>query len=247
MSHLLRISEVITLFGVSRYIVERAVYTGKLKSIRFGENGWNWFKLQDCIEAFGNPKNNNLEENNYMGKITNTLFVKRFLELLITPFTNWQQYKNGVIDAQGQVLVSHADFKKAFSDPLFKIVRKLKMLLIRFGIKDNKSALSLISLYLLKEDTLSNTLSNSESKKFLTELQEIENNNLESDEAELLERFKNEIAITATKILKESVPEMFPKPIIVESDDEEYDEEEEKNTFKQIFLKMAIEEENKNG
>ena len=198
---------------MSRYIVERAVSDKKLEPIRFGKNGWNWYKLQDCIEAFGTPyTTKTMKERINMGKITNTLLVSKMLYLMKTPFSEWQQYKDGVIDAQGNVIVSKMDFRKAFSDPLFRIVRRFKMLLMKWGVRDSVQGMSLVSLFLMHEDIIGNSLTKEQSKEFLKEAEK-NKATFDSEEKLLMSKFINNAGLLIQTITKQDLEEYQSKPL----------------------------------
>ena len=63
--------------------------------------------------------------------------VYKFVTLLTKTFPEWDAYKKAIIDANGQI-ISRRDKLNVFEN----FVRKIKLVLIRFGVPDNKAILA---------------------------------------------------------------------------------------------------------
>ena len=153
-----------------------------------------------------------------MGAITSTLFLKKMLDLLVKPFPEWQQYKDGVIDQQGNIISKNYDYRKAFKDPMVKLVKNLKRILIKFGVKDSVHGMSLVSLFLLREDILSNSLTKEQSTKCLAEIETMKTE-LEISEKLLLDKFIKHSQYLGAQAYQKTLKEFMP----VEQDDEFYE------------------------
>ena len=51
MGHLLKTKEVLELFNISRYYLEKTVEKGELEETILGEK-WKYYKIRDCIRCF---------------------------------------------------------------------------------------------------------------------------------------------------------------------------------------------------
>ena len=214
MGHLLKTKEVLELFNISRYYLEKTVEKGELEETILGEK-WKYYKIRDCIRCFGNP---GMIKENDMGTITSTLFLKKMLDLLVKPFPEWEAYKAGIINSQGDVISTKADYRKAFKDPLLKLVKNLKRILIKFGVKDSVHGMSLVSLFLLREDILGNALTKEQSQKCLEELETMKTE-LEPEEVFLLEKFVRHASYVAKQSVDQTLKDFLP----VEENDEFYE------------------------
>ena len=209
MGHLLKTKDVLELFSISRYYLEKTVEKGDLEEIILGEK-WKYYKIQDCIRCFGNP--GMIKEIETMGKISSTYYLSKFAAIISKPFSEWNQYKQGVIDAKGNRIVSKDKFNTAFKDPIYRVARKVKMLLQnKFHVPDNKVLWTAISLYLLKEDTIGQVLDSGHSQKALKELQELQAD-FDFEEKLVLQKLINISGLVAQKSVKESFKEFIGEP-----------------------------------
>ena len=217
MANLLKISDIYNLFGISRYLVEKFVSAGSLEEIRFN-NGTKYYRLNDCIKLWGKPNDINQLKENDMGTITSTLFLKKMLDLLVKPFPEWEAYRAGIINAQGDVISSKADYRKYFKDPLLKLVKNLKRILIKYGVPDTVHGMSLVSLFLLKEDILSNSLTKEQSTKCLAEIETMKSE-MDLEDKLLLEKFVRHASYLGAQAYQKTLKEFMP----VEENDEFYE------------------------
>ena len=89
--------------------------------------------------------------------ISNFIMAYNLLKKIGTPFKDFDAYKLGLIDEEGKKLKSpETDEERDSMDSYTKIVLNIKRIMSRFGVK-NQSSQKIISLFLLKEGTLSET------------------------------------------------------------------------------------------
>jgi len=104
--------------------------------------------------------------------------VFKFATLLATPFTKWKLYVDGIIDAEGNKI--DKDFKL---DPMENLVRKIKKVLIHFGVPDKSSILTVVSAILIKEEKCPFTQLPKTGMKELREVFE----NIDEDEEKIMD------------------------------------------------------------
>jgi hypothetical protein len=88
--------------------------------------------------------------------VVDLFLVYQFIRRLVTPFEKWEAYKEGVIDAKGNILVKRKDFtriaqRKAFG--IFDIlILNLKKLLAKLPGGSTRIATYAAALWLIKEE-----------------------------------------------------------------------------------------------
>ena len=236
MAHLLKRTEVENIFGVSKYLIYQAIEEGKLQEHVIGKR-WKYFKFSDCLELFAPNDKTLIQESEYMS-ISSTYFLSKFAAIISKNFEEWPQAKAGIIDSNGNI-INREKFKSGFKDPIYRVARKVKMLLQnRFKVPDNKVLWTAISLYLLKEDTIGQVLNADQSQEALAELQELKAD-FHFEEKIVLQKIIN----LSGKVVQKSINESF-KDFIGEPEE---DKPRYRNTFQILsgykFWKRLEEEE----
>ena len=148
--------------------------------------------------------------------ISSTLFLKKALDYLVKPFKEWSAFRMGIIDQTGNILVSKLQFRRNL-DPLQRVIRRFKMLLTKYGVPDNKHSMSLISLWLLKEENiLGSSLNTEKSKKCSKEIAEIIESFDFEEELEM-QRVVNHTKYVAKQCLKAAIDEYIEEEPEIES------------------------------
>lgn len=87
--------------------------------------------------------------------IVDLFLVYQFIRRLVTPFTEWDAYKLGIIDDKGNVLIKKKNFTKAEQSKAFgvfdRLVLNLKKLLAKVPGGSSRLASYAAALWLIKE------------------------------------------------------------------------------------------------
>ena len=86
--------------------------------------------------------------------IVSSVAAFTFIKKLTTSFENWEEFKNGIIDKDGKII------NRTKKIPIFNgIARKIKILFQRF-VPNKKYLALLLTMYLLKKESVSDPLEN---------------------------------------------------------------------------------------
>lgn len=90
------------------------------------------------------------------GSVVNLFLVYQFLRRLVTPFNQWEAFKEGIIDERGNIVIKAKDRHSLDQKRSFQkfdlLVLKLKKLLEKVPGGKSRLASYAAALYLIKED-----------------------------------------------------------------------------------------------
>ena len=91
-----------------------------------------------------------------MANLVDLYLVYRILRKLTTPFNEWEAFKQGVIDAEGNILKDYdkrlKDAEKESFTKFDLLILKLKKLIEKLPLGKTKLATYAAALYLIKEE-----------------------------------------------------------------------------------------------
>ena len=131
--------------------------------------------------------------------IVDLFLVFNFIKRLVTPFTKWEAYKEGIIDEKGNILIKRKDFVKNSQKSAFGIfdqmILNLKKLLGKLPGGQTKLASYASALWLIREQQ------RIEATNYLTE------ESVEEDLEVALERFLSENETLIAEAAKREIDE----------------------------------------
>ena len=131
--------------------------------------------------------------------IVDLFLVFNFIKRLVTPFTKWEAYKEGIIDEKGNILIKRKDFVKNSQKSAFGIfdqmILNLKKLLGKLPGGQTKLASYASALWLIREQQ------RIEATNYLTE------ESVEEDLGVALERFLSENETLIAEAAKHEIDE----------------------------------------
>ena len=131
--------------------------------------------------------------------IVDLFLVFNFIKRLVTPFTKWEAYKEGIIDEKGNILIKRKDFVKNSQKSAFGIfdqmILNLKKLLGKLPGGQTKLASYASALWLIREQQ------RIEATNYLTE------ESVEEDLQVALERFLSENETLIAEAAKREIDE----------------------------------------
>ena len=131
--------------------------------------------------------------------IVDLFLVFNFIKRLVTPFTKWEAYKEGIIDEKGNILIKRKDFVKNSQKSAFGIfdqmILNLKKLLGKLPGGQTKLASYASALWLIREQQ------RIEATNYLTE------ESVEEDLGVALERFLSENETLIAEAAKREIDE----------------------------------------
>ena len=132
-----------------------------------------------------------------------TYQANKFVIMLSKPFTKWPEYKDGIIDENGNIIIK--DSNKKQMDVFTNLVRKIKRVLELF-IGKNRAVETFISMMLINESIYSNEHEN----ELLNELLgSCISTNIELD---YIKEMRKVFLRYGAKIFKEQIEEISQKP-----------------------------------
>jgi len=131
--------------------------------------------------------------------VVDLFLVFNFIKRLVTPFTKWEAYKEGIIDEKGNILIKRKDFVKNSQKSAFGIfdqmILNLKKLLGKLPGGQTKLASYASALWLIREQQ------RIEATNYLTE------ESVEEDLQVALERFLSENETLIAEAAKREIDE----------------------------------------
>jgi len=131
--------------------------------------------------------------------VVDLFLVFNFIKRLVTPFTKWEAYKEGIIDEKGNILIKRKDFVKNSQKSAFGIfdqmILNLKKLLGKLPGGQTKLASYASALWLIREQQ------RIEATNYLTE------ESVEEDLEAALERFLSENETLIAEAAKREIDE----------------------------------------
>ena len=131
--------------------------------------------------------------------VVDLFLVFNFIKRLVTPFTKWEAYKEGIIDEKGNILIKRKDFVKNSQKSAFGIfdqmILNLKKLLGKLPGGQTKLASYASALWLIREQQ------RIEATNYLTE------ESVEEDLEVALERFLSENETLIAEAAKREIDE----------------------------------------
>ena len=131
--------------------------------------------------------------------VVDLFLVFNFIKRLVTPFTKWEAYKEGIIDEKGNILIKRKDFVKNSQKAAFGIfdqmILNLKKLLGKLPGGQTKLASYASALWLIREQQ------RIEATNYLTE------ESVEEDLGVALERFLSENETLIAEAAKREIDE----------------------------------------
>jgi len=131
--------------------------------------------------------------------VVDLFLVFNFIKRLVTPFTKWEAYKEGIIDEKGNILIKRKDFVKNSQKSAFGIfdqmILNLKKLLGKLPGGQTKLASYASALWLIREQQ------RIEATNYLTE------ESVEEDLGVALERFLSENETLIAEAAKREIDE----------------------------------------
>jgi hypothetical protein len=134
-----------------------------------------------------------------MSRAVDLYVVYLILKKLVTPFKEWDAYKEGVIDERGKIILDKKERDRSQKDTLTefdKLIRNLKLIIEKLPFGKTKLASFTAALLLLKEEEQLKTLDQEQLEELFNE----QFKTAPKTRQELIERVSNEEMVTTSGV-----------------------------------------------